>query len=337
MFVRSEYPDVPMLGYCEFFYRARDLFDGNIGVNAVLVEQIDAVGPQPKLRGAAPHDLHRPLGIGEGQGLNFAVPAEVLNKSGSLTDDEWRQIASHPWMGVLSLFSVMVLGMATNWFAAGLLAFTIFFYAVVYTMWLKRTTAQNIVIGGAAGAFPPLIGWAAATGDVSALPLLLFAIIFLWTPPHFWALSLFVRSDYAAAGVPMLGYGQFVTALVNFLILAFVIYQLVRVATRMTGPAADAGPSEELLVLPESLAIGDVQIDVPETLDIADRAAFYDATSGQVYKLALAMAGAEEPAAHLCRIAYLRAWREARDFDPTRTSALNSPARPSACAAPRNS
>jgi hypothetical protein len=81
---------------------------------------------------------------------------------------------------------------------------SILFYVLVYTVWLKRRTAQNIVIGGAAGAFPPLIGWVAATGDVAPLPLLLFAIIFLWTPPHFWALSLFVRSDYAAAGVPML-------------------------------------------------------------------------------------------------------------------------------------
>jgi protoheme IX farnesyltransferase len=88
--------------------------------------------------------------------------------------------------------------------AAVLLAASILFYVFVYTIWLKPRTAQNIVIGGAAGAFPPLIGWVAATGDVSALPLLLFAIIFLWTPPHFWALSLFVRSDYAAANVPML-------------------------------------------------------------------------------------------------------------------------------------
>src|SRR3712207_9562413 len=86
---------------------------------------------------------------------------------------------------------------AANRLAAGILAFSIFFYAIIYTAWLKRRTPQNIVIGGAAGAFPPLIGWVAATGEVSALPLLLFAIIFLWTPPHFWALSLFVRSDYA--------------------------------------------------------------------------------------------------------------------------------------------
>jgi protoheme IX farnesyltransferase len=104
----------------------------------------------------------------------------------------------------LAVGSVLVLALAANWLAAALLAFTIFFYVVVYSMGLKRWTAQNIVIGGAAGAFPPLIGWAAATGDVSALPALLFAVIFLWTPPHFWALSLFVRSDYAAAGVPMM-------------------------------------------------------------------------------------------------------------------------------------
>ena len=104
----------------------------------------------------------------------------------------------------LSVFSVAILGLAVNWFAAGLLAFTIFFYAVVYTMWLKRSTPQNIVIGGAAGAFPPLIGWAAATGQVAPLPFLLFATVFLWTPPHFWALALFVKTDYANAGVPML-------------------------------------------------------------------------------------------------------------------------------------
>ena len=94
--------------------------------------------------------------------------------------------------------------LAANHLAAAILAVSILFYVLVYTVWLKRRTAQNIVIGGAAGAFPPLIGWVAATGDVSALPVLLFAIIFLWTPPHFWALSLFVRTDYANAGVPML-------------------------------------------------------------------------------------------------------------------------------------
>jgi len=105
---------------------------------------------------------------------------------------------------VLSLFSVMLMGMAVNWFAAGLLAFTIVFYAVVYTMWLKRWTAQNIVIGGLAGALPPVIGWAAATGGAPLNAWLLCAIIFMWTPPHFWALSLYTSEDYAKAGVPMM-------------------------------------------------------------------------------------------------------------------------------------
>lgn len=105
---------------------------------------------------------------------------------------------------VLSIFSVMLLGLATNWVAGGLLAFTIFFYAVVYTMWLKRTTAQNIVIGGAAGAFPPVVGWAAVTGSAPVEAWVLFAIVFLWTPPHFWALALFKMGDYHTVGVPML-------------------------------------------------------------------------------------------------------------------------------------
>ncbi|MDB5442069.1 MAG: protoheme farnesyl transferase [Phenylobacterium sp.] len=105
---------------------------------------------------------------------------------------------------VLSLFSVMLMGMALNWLAAGLLAFTILFYAVVYTMWLKRLTAQNIVIGGLAGALPPVIGWAAASGTTPLNAWLLCAIIFFWTPPHFWALSLYTSEDYAKAGVPMM-------------------------------------------------------------------------------------------------------------------------------------
>ncbi|MGB8819036.1 MAG: heme o synthase [Rhizobiaceae bacterium] len=105
---------------------------------------------------------------------------------------------------ILSLLSVMTLGLYANWLAGGLLAFTIFFYAVVYTMWLKRSTPQNIVIGGAAGAFPPMIGWAAVTGTVSLESLVLFLIIFLWTPPHFWALALFKAKDYGDAGIPMM-------------------------------------------------------------------------------------------------------------------------------------
>ena len=104
----------------------------------------------------------------------------------------------------LSGMSVIMLGLAANWVAAGLLAFTIFFYVVIYTMWLKRWTPQNIVIGGAAGAFPPMIGWAVATGGIALESVLMFLITFMWTPPHFWALALFTKSDYDDAGVPML-------------------------------------------------------------------------------------------------------------------------------------
>ncbi|MBL0117148.1 MAG: protoheme IX farnesyltransferase [Sphingomonadales bacterium] len=114
-----------------------------------------------------------------------------------------RQSALHFGVG-LAAFSVLLLYFATNWVAAAILALSILFYVLVYTVWLKRRTPQNIVIGGAAGAFPPVIGWAAATGDVSLLPVLLFSLVFLWTPPHFWALALFMKSDYAKAGVPML-------------------------------------------------------------------------------------------------------------------------------------
>ncbi|MGB1106970.1 MAG: heme o synthase [Candidatus Puniceispirillaceae bacterium] len=105
---------------------------------------------------------------------------------------------------VISTLSVLLLGLASNWLAAGLLAFTIFFYGVVYTIWLKRSTPQNIVIGGAAGALPPVIGWAAVTGGLSVEPLILFAVIFMWTPPHFWALALFRNDDYLRANVPMM-------------------------------------------------------------------------------------------------------------------------------------
>lgn len=105
---------------------------------------------------------------------------------------------------VLTLFSIVVMGLAVNWVAATLLASASFVYVFVYTIWLKRRTPQNIVIGGASGAFPPMIGWAAVTGDVSLASFALFMLIFLWTPPHFWALALFKRGDYARAGVPML-------------------------------------------------------------------------------------------------------------------------------------
>ena len=125
--------------------------------------------------------------------LNRPIPAGRIERGDALV------------MGiVLSGFSVVILGLAANWVAAGLLAFTIFFYAVVYTVWLKRSTPQNIVIGGAAGAFPPMVGWAAVTGSIDISSALLFLIIFLWTPPHFWALALYKQSDYGAAHIPMM-------------------------------------------------------------------------------------------------------------------------------------
>ena len=149
------------------------------------------------------------LGAGAAGALNQWYEADLDSKmkrtanrplpAGRMT----RQTALHFGVG-LAVFSVILMDLAANHLAAAILALSILFYVLVYTVWLKRRTAQNIVIGGAAGAFPPLIGWAAATGNISTLPVLLFAIIFLWTPPHFWALSLFVRSDYANAGVPML-------------------------------------------------------------------------------------------------------------------------------------
>jgi heme o synthase len=149
------------------------------------------------------------LGAGASGALNQYYEADVDAKmlrtsKRPLPDGRMEhQAALHFGIG-LAAFSVVIMGLAVNWLSAGILAFSIFFYAVVYTVWLKRFTPQNIVIGGAAGAFPPVIGWAAVTGDVTAIPLLLFAIIFLWTPPHFWALALFMKSDYGAAGIPML-------------------------------------------------------------------------------------------------------------------------------------
>lgn len=124
---------------------------------------------------------------------NRAIPAGKIAPDDALT-----------FAVVCSVAAVILLGLASNWLAAGILAFANFFYSVVYTMGLKRTTPQNIVIGGAAGAFPPMIGWAAVTGDVTLYPLIMFAVIFFWTPPHFWALSLFANHDYEKAGIPML-------------------------------------------------------------------------------------------------------------------------------------
>jgi protoheme IX farnesyltransferase len=149
------------------------------------------------------------LGAGAAAALNMWYEADLDSKMKRTADRPIpagrmdRRSALHFGVG-LAFFSVILMELATNRVAAAILALSILFYVFVYTIWLKRRTPQNIVIGGAAGAFPPVIGWAAATGDVTWLPILLFALVFLWTPPHFWALSLFVRSDYAAAGVPML-------------------------------------------------------------------------------------------------------------------------------------
>ncbi|WP_454652060.1 heme o synthase [Bradyrhizobium liaoningense] len=149
------------------------------------------------------------VGAGASGALNMALEGDIDSKMsrtanrpiprGRITRPEAMAFGM-----TLAFFSVMTLGILVNWIAGSLLAFTIFFYVVIYTMGLKRWTAQNIVIGGAAGALPPVVAWAAVTGTVDVEPLLLFAIIFFWTPPHFWALALFRSDDYARAGIPML-------------------------------------------------------------------------------------------------------------------------------------
>lgn len=168
---------------------------------------------------AAPGDIHPVIaftailciatGAGASGALNQWYEAELDAKmkrtaARPLPDGRMERASALQFGIGLAAFSVGIMGVAVNWLSAAILAFSIFFYAVVYTMWLKPNTPQNIVIGGAAGAFPPVIGWAAVTGDITLLPLLMFAIIFFWTPPHFWALALFMKSDYGAAGIPML-------------------------------------------------------------------------------------------------------------------------------------
>jgi heme o synthase len=149
------------------------------------------------------------VGAGASGALNMAYEGDVdalMSRTANRPIPRGRitQAEAAAFGCTLAFFSVMTLGILVNWVAGGLLAFTIFFYAVIYTMWLKRWTAQNIVIGGAAGALPPVVAWAAATGSLSMQPVLLFLIIFFWTPPHFWALALFRSDDYARAGIPML-------------------------------------------------------------------------------------------------------------------------------------
>ena len=149
------------------------------------------------------------LGAGASGALNMWYDADIdanMDRTRTRPIPSGR-IAKESALGfglTLSAGSVMCLGVFVNWLSAGLLAFTIFFYAVIYTIWLKRHTAQNIVIGGAAGAFPPVVGWAAVTGSVETLPVLMFAIIFFWTPPHFWALALLKNKDYTENNIPMM-------------------------------------------------------------------------------------------------------------------------------------
>jgi protoheme IX farnesyltransferase len=149
------------------------------------------------------------VGAGASGALNMALESDIdalMSRTANRPIPRGRVTPSEAMaFGItLSFFSVMTLGILVNWYAGSLLAFTIFFYVVIYTMLLKRRTAQNIVIGGAAGSLPPVVAWVAATGSISVEPLLLFLIIFFWTPPHFWALALFRSDDYARAGVPML-------------------------------------------------------------------------------------------------------------------------------------
>ena len=168
---------------------------------------------------AAPGTIHPVIGF-------TAIVAIAMGAGGSAVLNQWweadldagmKRTMSRPLPGgrmrredardfgiFLSAVSLVLMGVAVGWLASALLLLAIIYYAVVYTMWLKPRTPQNIVIGGGAGAFPPLIGWVAVTGEITAMPLLLFAIIFFWTPPHFWALALFVQSDYAKVGIPML-------------------------------------------------------------------------------------------------------------------------------------
>lgn len=168
---------------------------------------------------AAPGSIHPVIGF-------TAILAIAMGAGGSAVLNQWweadidagmKRTMNRPLPGgrmrredardfgiFLSGVSIVLMGLAVGWLAAALLLGAIIYYAVIYTMWLKPRTPQNIVIGGGAGAFPPLIGWVAVTGEVTAMPILLFAIIFFWTPPHFWALALFVQSDYAKVGIPML-------------------------------------------------------------------------------------------------------------------------------------
>ncbi len=176
-------------------------FTGMVGM--VLADQM----PHPVL--AATAILCIAIGAGAAGAINMWYEADIdarMNRTRNrpLPAGRMEPGTALGFGVVVAIASVALLGLATNWLAATLLALAILFYVFVYTVWLKRRTPQNIVVGGAAGALPPIIGWAAATGDLHPLPILLFVIIFMWTPPHFWALALYKSEDYRRAGVPML-------------------------------------------------------------------------------------------------------------------------------------
>ena len=177
-------------------------------VFTALVGMLLAPGPIDPVLGVI-SILAIAIGAGASGALNMWYDADidvVMSRTAKRPIPEGRVEASQALSFglIMSVLSVLTLGILVNWVAGGLLAFTIFFYAVIYTMWLKRSTPQNIVIGGAAGAFPPMIGWASVTSTIPLESIILFAIIFIWTPPHFWALALFKMRDYEDASVPMM-------------------------------------------------------------------------------------------------------------------------------------
>jgi protoheme IX farnesyltransferase len=194
-------------GFGDYFALLKPRVMSLVVFTALVGLMVAPVGVHPVLGFAS--ILFVAIGAGASGALNMWWDADIDRvmkrtasrpvPAGRVTAEDARNLG----VGLAGL-SVLMLFLTANAVAAGLLAFTIFFYAVIYTMWLKRTTPQNIVIGGAAGAFPPMIGWAIATGGVSVDSLLMFALIFFWTPPHFWALALFMNEDYSRAGVPML-------------------------------------------------------------------------------------------------------------------------------------
>ena len=183
---------------------------------------------------------------------------------------------------IISVASVWMLYIASNMVAAALLAFTIFFYLVIYTMWLKRSTPQNIVIGGAAGAFPPMIGWAAVTGDITVNSVLLFMIIFIWTPPHFWALALYKTGDYGKVGIPMMPNVKGPKSTRNQIMGYSVLLAVIAIAPIFTGLAGSLYAAFAVLLNIGFLALAFKvwKSRAGEIADSADEASLYEVKSG---------------------------------------------------------